>query len=63
MSKLAGQQFTEAKQLLAQLSSTDPGVVRNAALELGDRRGYRAVPAMLEILGATSDGNVPNGVA
>ncbi|MEV4643067.1 HEAT repeat domain-containing protein [Actinoplanes sp. NPDC049548] len=49
--------------LLAQLVGTDPGVARDAALELGDRREYGAVPAMLEILGATPEVSLRNGVA
>lgn len=49
--------------LLAQLAGTDSGRARDAALELGDRRAYGAVPAMLEVLGATSDASVRNSVA
>ncbi|GIE76507.1 hypothetical protein Aph02nite_24570 [Actinoplanes philippinensis] len=49
--------------LLARLAGEDPEAAREAALELGDRREYGAAPLMLEILGATSDARVRNGIA
>ncbi|MEU8658103.1 HEAT repeat domain-containing protein [Actinoplanes philippinensis] len=60
---MAGRQRPGVEQLLSQLGGTDSDAVRSAALELGDRREYGAVPTMLEILGATPDASVRNGVA
>jgi HEAT repeat protein len=60
---MAGRQRPGVETLLAQLTGTDPDAVRSAALELGDLREYGAVPTMLEILGATPDPSVRNGVA
>ncbi|WP_436531894.1 HEAT repeat domain-containing protein [Actinoplanes sp. HUAS TT8] len=50
-------------ELLARLVGADPDAAREAALELGDRRDYEAVPVMLEVLATTPDTRVRNGVA
>ena len=63
MTKVAGWERPGVEKLVAQLAGTDPDAACNAALELGDRREYGAVPTMLEILGATADAGVRNGIA
>jgi hypothetical protein len=63
VTKVADWHRPEVQELVAQLGGTDPHAARSAALELGDRREYGAVPAMLEILAATSHAGVRNGVA
>lgn len=56
-------QRPEVEELLAQLAGADTRAAFRAALELGDRREYQAVPALLEALDTTSDNLVRNGAA
>ena len=56
-------QPARTQELLVQLADADPSAAQDAALELGDRREYGAVPVMLDILGATPHAGVRNAVA
>jgi HEAT repeat protein len=63
VTRVDSRQQPEVEELLAQLAGTDTRAAFRAALELGDRREYGAVPALLETLDATADNLVRNGAA